>query len=143
MKTIKQSFLAALLCALTFFSCGQSQSQQRTETAETQYITLSAEQLKNYEGKCRNLHGHRWRVVAEIAGETLCEGGQTDGMLMDFSDVKHTLGKLCDEFDHCLIYERGSLRLQTIQALAKSPFAWWRWISGRRQNILQNIFLTG
>ena len=54
MKTIKQSFLAALLCALTFFSCGQSQSQQRTETAETRYITLSAEQLKNYEGKFTN-----------------------------------------------------------------------------------------
>ena len=27
----------------------------------------SAHFLKGYNGKCRNLHGHRWRVVVEIA----------------------------------------------------------------------------
>ena len=27
--------------------------------------------LKGYSGKCRNLHGHRWRVVAELKGECI------------------------------------------------------------------------
>ena len=29
--------------------------------------------LAGYEGKCRNLHGHRWRVVAEVCAEELVE----------------------------------------------------------------------
>lgn len=78
--------------------------------------------LKGYEGKCRNLHGHRWRVVAELGGERLCEGGQTDGMLWDFSECKHALRGLCEYFDHSLIYETGSLRQQTIDALKEEEF---------------------
>lgn len=31
----------------------------------------SAHFLKGYAGKCRNLHGHRWRVVVEIAADQL------------------------------------------------------------------------
>lgn len=27
--------------------------------------------LKGYEGKCSNIHGHRWRVVVEIQGDVL------------------------------------------------------------------------
>ena len=39
----------------------------------------SAHFLARYNGKCRNIHGHRWRVVIEIAGENL-----DDGMVVDF-----------------------------------------------------------
>jgi len=48
----------------------------------------SAHFLKGYNGKCRNLHGHRWRVVVEIAADQLKDEGQTRGMLVDFSDLK-------------------------------------------------------
>ena len=34
----------------------------------------SAHFLKGYDGKCRNLHGHRWRVVVEIAADQLKDG---------------------------------------------------------------------
>ena len=37
----------------------------------------SAHFLKGYDGKCRNLHGHRWRVVVEIAADQLKDEGQT------------------------------------------------------------------
>ena len=47
----------------------------------------SAHFLKGYAGKCRNLHGHRWRVVVEIAADQLKDEGQTRGMLVDFSDL--------------------------------------------------------
>ena len=31
--------------------------------------------LTDYHGKCENLHGHRWRVVAYIAQAELCKEG--------------------------------------------------------------------
>ncbi len=78
--------------------------------------------LAGYDGKCRNIHGHRWRVVAEIQGESLKEGQQTRGMLIDFGDLKEILKIFCDELDHCLIYESGTLKPITIQAFAEENF---------------------
>ncbi len=78
--------------------------------------------LKDYEGKCRNVHGHRWRVLAEIQGEQLSEERQTRGMLFDFSELKGLLKSLCDALDHSLIYEKGSLREKTLEALTEEGF---------------------
>ena len=44
----------------------------------------SAHFLMDYNGKCQNLNGHRWRVVVEIKGDKLNEEQQTKGMLVDF-----------------------------------------------------------
>ena len=82
----------------------------------------SAHFLKDYEGKCRNLHGHRWRVVAVVAGDALSEERQTRGMLFDFGDLKAALKEMCDSLDHCLIYEAGSLRETTVAALREEEF---------------------
>lgn len=78
--------------------------------------------LKDYCGKCQNLHGHRWRVVVELKGETLSEETQTRGMMIDFSDLKEVVKTLCDHLDHCLIYETGSLKERTKEALLDEDF---------------------
>lgn len=82
----------------------------------------SAHFLKDYAGKCHNLHGHRWRVVAEAAGEHLSKETQTRGMVFDFGDMKAHLKELCDALDHCFIYEEGSLRENTVKALREEDF---------------------
>lgn len=78
--------------------------------------------LKDYEGKCRNIHGHRWRVVVSIKAENLSEETQTRGMLIDFSDLKKAVKEACDFFDHSLIYEKDSLKKSTITALLDENF---------------------
>ena len=78
--------------------------------------------LKGYEGKCSNIHGHRWRVEVEIEGEKLSEETQTRGMLVDFSDLKKAIKELCDKFDHTFIYEEGSLKDATVKALMEEDF---------------------
>lgn len=52
--------------------------------------------LKDYHGKCENLHGHNYKVYAHVRGETLDEGG----MLLDFTELKSTLRKVCSQLDH-------------------------------------------
>ena len=78
--------------------------------------------LKGYQGKCKNIHGHRWRVVATICGEQLREGGSQAGMLTDFSDLKGALKSLTDPLDHALLLEAGSLRPETKRALELEEF---------------------
>ena len=82
----------------------------------------SAHFLAGYEGKCSNIHGHRWTVEAKIRGEELQSSGTKRGMLIDFGDLKKAVRGLADSFDHALIYETGSLRSSTLAALNEEGF---------------------
>lgn len=89
---------------------------------ETEQAFDSAHFLSGYEGKCRNLHGHRWRIVARIAAEELSRERQTRDMVIDFGDFKDALKALTEELDHCLIIETGSPRPKTMEALKEEDF---------------------
>ena len=82
----------------------------------------SAHFLAGYDGKCSNIHGHHWVIEVKINGQSLQKSGEKEGMLVDFSDFKKTVRKLADSFDHALIYEKNSLKPETIQALESENF---------------------
>lgn len=52
--------------------------------------------LRDYHGKCENLHGHNYKVYAHARGTKLDEGG----MLLDFTQLKKTLRNVCELLDH-------------------------------------------
>jgi 6-pyruvoyltetrahydropterin/6-carboxytetrahydropterin synthase len=79
--------------------------------------------LAGYEGKCRNIHGHRWRVIVEVQTEELQESGQLRGMYVDFKQLKSDLKAVTDRFDHTLVIESGSLKETTLAALRDEDFA--------------------
>jgi len=55
--------------------------------------------LRNYQGKCENLHGHRFRVVLGVKGWELNESG----LLYDFTALREKLHEVLASFDHtCL-----------------------------------------
>ena len=82
----------------------------------------SAHFLAQYEGKCRNIHGHRWIVKVEIFGEKLQENGSKREMLIDFGELKSELKKLVDFYDHSLIIEKNTMREITLNALKEDGF---------------------
>ncbi len=83
----------------------------------------SAHFLAGYNGKCANIHGHRWKIEAVISGDELQRDGEKRGMLIDFGDLKAAVRALADSFDHTLIFERGSLRPATLAALRDEGFS--------------------
>ena len=78
--------------------------------------------LSGYEGKCSNLHGHRWRVILKIKSDELKPDGQQRGMVVDFGDVKKALKEETDFFDHTFIYEKDTLKPVTEAALNEEGF---------------------
>ena len=52
--------------------------------------------LRDYNGKCENLHGHNYKVYAHVRGSVLNEGG----MLLDFTALKRALRTVCGKLDH-------------------------------------------
>jgi 6-pyruvoyltetrahydropterin/6-carboxytetrahydropterin synthase len=61
----------------------------------------SAHFLEGYQGKCESLHGHNWKVEAEIEGEKL----DKLGMLIDFKTLRELLSEVLKKMDHCVLNE--------------------------------------
>jgi len=55
-----------------------------------------AHNLRHYQGKCENLHGHNWKIEAVIASDVL----DKCGMVIDFGDVKKHLKEITGRLDH-------------------------------------------
>ena len=55
--------------------------------------------LRGYNGKCANIHGHRWQVEVSLQGPELNELG----ILVDFMDVKSMLKEVMEVFDHKMV----------------------------------------
>ena len=83
----------------------------------------SAHFLSGYEGKCRNIHGHCWKIEVKVKSETLESEGQLRGMVIDFGDLKKAVRALADKYDHTFIYEEGSLKESTVTALKDEGFS--------------------
>lgn len=83
----------------------------------------SAHFLHGYEGKCANIHGHRWVIETQISAEGLQKDGVCRDMLIDFSELKKAVRFIADSYDHALIYEKNTLRSATVEALVSEGFS--------------------
>jgi 6-pyruvoyltetrahydropterin/6-carboxytetrahydropterin synthase len=55
--------------------------------------------LRNYKGRCENVHGHNFKVRVVIEGEKLDD----TGLLVDFLDVKAAMQAIIDRLDHVFL----------------------------------------
>ncbi|MEN8249617.1 MAG: 6-carboxytetrahydropterin synthase [Bacteroidota bacterium] len=64
--------------------------------------------LLNYDGKCRNIHGHSYKLDVTVIGTPFNEKGHPkDGLLIDFGDLKEIVNQqIVDQFDHSLIIQK-------------------------------------
>ena len=67
-----------------------------------------AHALWNYDGPCRNVHGHSYRLFVTLYGTPLEEtNNPKNGMVIDFSDLKKIVKKeIVDVFDHAVVVSR-------------------------------------
>ena len=56
----------------------------------------SAHTLRDYPGACSRMHGHNWKVEAEVTATQLDEVG----MAIDFKDIKQTTRDIAARLDH-------------------------------------------
>ncbi len=67
-----------------------------------------AHTLYEYDGLCRNIHGHSYNLEVTISGEPRNEPGHPkDGMVLDFSELKNIVKThIVNRFDHALMVNR-------------------------------------
>jgi 6-pyruvoyltetrahydropterin/6-carboxytetrahydropterin synthase len=59
----------------------------------------SGHYLRNYRGKCENPHGHNYKVLVTLIGESLDEAG----LLLDFKQLKQVMRPVVERLDHQMI----------------------------------------
>lgn len=84
----------------------------------------AAHALEGYDGKCREIHGHSYRLFVTVAGLPCDDPNDPKyGMVMDFGDLKRLVcDEVVDRLDHAFVMRR-SPRAETIaKALAGAAF---------------------
>jgi len=64
--------------------------------------------LSNYDGPCKNVHGHSYKLFVTMSGIPLCdEKSPRNGMVIDFSDMKAIVKReVIDIFDHSFVVSK-------------------------------------
>ncbi|MBW1298941.1 6-pyruvoyl trahydropterin synthase family protein [Aquimarina litoralis] len=77
--------------------------------------------LYGYDGKCKNLHGHSYKLSVTVIGEPITDTSHVKlGMVMDFGDLKRIVKKdIEDVFDHATIFNKNTPHLELAQELEK------------------------
>ena len=80
----------------------------------------AAHKLNGYDGECKNLHGHNWKIRVGIN----CEETDQIGMAIDFGVIKEKLNKEVDKLDHKYLNELPSFSEinPTSENIAKTLF---------------------
>lgn len=75
--------------------------------------------LYGYDGKCKNLHGHSYKLHVTVIGEPINDPDNVKyGMVIDFGDLKNIVKEqIIDVFDHAMIFNADSPHLQLASEL--------------------------
>ena len=81
----------------------------------------SAHALDGYDGLCREIHGHSYRLFVTVVGEpSQCESDPKLGMVMDFGDLKRIVnGEIVDRLDHSFVVRDSEQNAALIASLGE------------------------
>lgn len=82
----------------------------------------AAHWLAGHNGKCKNLHGHNWKVHIELKKNELIKTGTSRDMVLDFYDLKQDFRRLVDYFDHSVIVEEDTISNNLLNAFKEEGF---------------------
>ncbi len=86
-----------------------------------QFSFEMAHALRNYDGLCRNIHGHSYKMDITLAGHPLHdESSPKNGMVMDFGDLKRLVNEeIISLLDHALVLN-AKTDAQLVEALKQN-----------------------
>ena len=83
----------------------------------------SGHRIPNHNSKCRNMHGHRYKLELTLAGQILQTPNQShEGMVLDFADVKRLALDFIDTLDHAFLVWQDDQQLLDFLATTDSKY---------------------
>jgi 6-pyruvoyltetrahydropterin/6-carboxytetrahydropterin synthase len=77
--------------------------------------------LYGYDGKCRNVHGHSYKLGVTVIGKPIDDPSHVKyGMLIDFGDLKKIVKEeIVEKFDHATVFNKNTPHLELAKELEK------------------------
>jgi 6-pyruvoyltetrahydropterin/6-carboxytetrahydropterin synthase len=75
--------------------------------------------LYGYDGKCRNVHGHSYKLSVTVIGSPISDNSNVKyGMVIDFSDLKKIVNEeIVDIFDHATVFNKNTPHVELAKEL--------------------------
>ena len=76
--------------------------------------------LYGYDGKCKNVHGHSYKLYVTVLGTPIADSSHVKyGMVIDFSDLKKIVKEeIVDLFDHATVFNKNTPHLELAKILS-------------------------
>lgn len=75
--------------------------------------------LFGYDGKCRNVHGHSYKLSVTVIGKPITDTSHVKlGMVIDFTDLKKIVKEeIVDKFDHATVFNKNTPHVELAKEL--------------------------
>ncbi|WP_424003721.1 6-pyruvoyl trahydropterin synthase family protein [Maribacter sp. IgM3_T14_3] len=75
--------------------------------------------LYGYDGKCRNVHGHSYKLSVTVIGTPITDTSHVKlGMVIDFGDLKKIVKEdIVDIFDHATVFNKNTPHVELAKEL--------------------------
>ena len=75
--------------------------------------------LYGYDGKCKNVHGHSYKLSVTVIGTPITDNSNVKfGMVIDFTDLKKIVREeIVDIFDHATVFNKNTPHVELAQEL--------------------------
>jgi 6-pyruvoyltetrahydropterin/6-carboxytetrahydropterin synthase len=75
--------------------------------------------LYGYDGKCRNVHGHSYKLSVTVIGKPIEDTSHVKhGMVIDFGDLKKIVkNEIVDIFDHATVFNKNTPHVELAKEL--------------------------
>lgn len=86
-----------------------------------QFTFEAGHALFGYDGKCKNLHGHSYKLSVTVSGSPITDSSNPKfGMVIDFGDLKKIVNEeIVDVFDHATVFNKNTPHLELANELIK------------------------
>ncbi|HAX16289.1 MULTISPECIES: 6-pyruvoyl trahydropterin synthase family protein [Leeuwenhoekiella] len=76
--------------------------------------------LYGYDGKCRNVHGHSYKLSVTVIGTPISDNNNVKfGMVIDFGDLKKIVkSEIVDVFDHATVFNKNTPHVELAKELS-------------------------
>lgn len=75
--------------------------------------------LYGYDGKCKNVHGHSYKLSVTVIGKPIADKSNVKyGMVIDFGDLKKIVKEeVVDVFDHATVFNKNTPHVELAKEL--------------------------
>ena len=79
-----------------------------------QFTFETGHALYGYDGKCKNVHGHSYKLSVTVIGKPITDTSNVKfGMVIDFSDLKKIVKEeIVDIFDHATVFNQNTPHIE-------------------------------